>query len=359
MIIVSPIIRLALKIASFALYLLTAFCCFGGNVSPELFPLGSVAVVGMPVMLTLSAVVCGVWLCMGRWFVGGAGVLMFLVCLSPIRMWFPMHTASKSVEGEPVLTILTWNILGGEDLEMPATTEARTLNKILEVNADVVCLQEVFDFSEKGFKHFSQSAMDSLRKIYPYELGKETYDLRILSKYPLRNAYSGSRKSLNWGVNFIVSSPMGEIAMANVHFPSFGLDEDERSIFTDHNVSAREKENQGKDVLRKMKRAFPIRAEVAEDLIDCYEGVDMPAIVCGDFNDVPASWVYRMFLNAGFKDAYCATNFFPTYTFYPNLFYFHLDQIFYRGALRPLSVERIDLKTSDHLGLVARFQILK
>ncbi|MDE5652227.1 MAG: hypothetical protein K2I48_02015, partial [Muribaculaceae bacterium] len=63
MFIISPIVRLVLKIATIILYILTAFCCFGGAVSPEIFPLGSMAVIGMPVMLTASAVVTIAWFC--------------------------------------------------------------------------------------------------------------------------------------------------------------------------------------------------------------------------------------------------------------------------------------------------------
>ncbi|MDE7510540.1 MAG: endonuclease/exonuclease/phosphatase family protein, partial [Muribaculaceae bacterium] len=83
----------------------------------------------------------------------------------------------------------------------------------------------------------------------------------------------------------------------------------------------------------------------------------MPTVICGDFNDVPASWTYRLFLKEGFKDAYCATNFFPTYTFYPHGFYFHLDQMLYRGDIRPLGVDRLDIRTSDHLPLLATFEV--
>lgn len=358
MFIVSPVIRLVAKIATLVLYVLTALCCFGGVVSPDIFPLGSVAVIGMPVMLTLSAIVTVAWFIFGHWIIGGIGVLMFFLCLSPIKMWFPMNSSTEAEPGEPTLTVLTWNILHGSDLEHPDARDSRTLSKILEVNADVVCLQEIFGFDGKNLGHFSEATMDSLRKVYPYELGDGTYDLRILSRYPLRHIYFGSLNSFTLAEYFTVRTPTREIAMANVHLPSFALNENEKTIFSPRNANAKEKERLGLNILKKMEYAFPVRAEAAEKVLSGFEGLAMPTIVCGDFNDVPASWTYRIFLKAGFQDAYVATNFFPTYTYYPHLFYFHLDQIFYRGALRPLSVERLDLKTSDHLGLVARFQIL-
>lgn len=345
-------------IATFLLYIVTAFCCFGGMVSPEIFPLGSVAVIGMPIMLTLTAVVVIAWFCFGHWIVGGFGVLTFFLCMSPIKMWFPMSSPTEADPGEPTLTVLTWNILHGSDLEKPDSKDSRTLSKILEINADVVCLQEIFSFDERGMEHFSAATMDSLRKVYPYELGDGTYDLRVLSKYPLRHIYFGSLNSFNLSEYFTIKTPVREVAMANVHLPSFALDENEKEIFSTDDLDPDSKERLGLSIFRKLKYAFPIRAEAAQKVLNSFDGLAMPTIVCGDFNDVPASWVYRMFLKDGFQDAYTATNFFPTYTFYPHMFYFHLDQIFYRGGVRPLSVERVDLRTSDHLGLVARFQIL-
>lgn len=357
MIIISPIVRLAAKIASVVLYIITGLCCFGGYISPSIFPLSSVAVVGMPIMLTISAIVTVVWLCTGRWIVGGIGVLMFFICLSPIKMWFPMNSKTSPEPGEPTLTILTWNILQGADLERPESAHSRTLSKILEVNADVVCLQEIYGFNKQCLTYFSESTLDSLRKVYPYELGDGSRDLRVLSKYPLRHIYFGSLNNINLAEYFTIKTPAREIAMANVHLPSFCLNNEERRIFTRH--GAKETERLSEGIINKMETAFPVRAEAAEKVVTGFENIAMPTIVCGDFNDVPASWTYRMFLKAGFQDAYVATNFFPTYTYYLHRFYFHLDQIFYRGGVRPLSVERLDIKTSDHLPLVAKFQILK
>lgn len=357
MFIVSPIVRLVAKIASVILYIITALCCFGGAVSPTLFPLGSVAVVGMPVMLTISAIVTIAWLCTGRWIIGGLGILMFFICLSPIKMWFPMKSPTEAEPGEPTLTILTWNILQGEDLEKPEATTSRTLSKILEVDADVVCLQEIYGLNGKCLKYFSQATVDSLRKVYPYELGDGKCDLYVLSKYPLRHIYFGSINAYNLSEYFTVKTPTREIAMANVHLPSFGFDNDERKIFIKRDP--RGKERLGEGIVKKMEYSFPVRAEAAEKLLNGFEDIAMPVIVCGDFNDVPASWTYRLFLKAGFQDAYVATNFFPTYTYYLNKFYFHLDQVLYRGGVRPLSVERLNIRTSDHLPLVAKFQILK
>ncbi|MDE6812035.1 MAG: endonuclease/exonuclease/phosphatase family protein, partial [Muribaculaceae bacterium] len=352
-------VRMIASIVSIIVYLITAFCCFGGAISPTFFPLGSVAVIGMPVMLTISAIITIAWFCCGHWIIGSAGVLMFIACASPIKMWFPMNSSSDPDPEAPTLKILTWNIQHGTDYEHPDSHQARTLSSILSIDADVVCLQEIYGFRKDLLKHYSQPAVDSLFSKYPYRLGNGKHDLQVLSKYPLRHIYFGTVNHYTLSECFVVKTPAREIAMANVHLPSFLLDADERTLLNVKGTNKKDKERLGLSVVRKMERVFPGRAEAAEKVINGFDGLSMPTIVVGDFNDVPASWTYRLFLKDGFQDAYVATNFFPTYTYYLNHMYFHLDQIFYRGGVRPLSVEKLNIPTSDHLPLVATFQILE
>lgn len=357
MIVVSPILRIIGIIASAILWTITAISCFGGLIPPSVTPLGSVMTIGMPYLVTLSAIVTILWFCFGHWIIGSGGVLMFIVCISPIRMWFPMNFEKKPEAGVRTFSILTWNILHGDDLEKPDYKGSRVFEEILKQDADIVCLQECFGFKPNLLRHFSQETLDSVLAKYPYQLGDGTYDLRILSKYPLRHIYFGSAYKFTLAEYFTVRFPEREIAMANIHLPSFALDENEKNIFSmGDSVGISGKENLTKRILAKFNHAIPIRALAARKVNDGFKGLAMPVIVCGDFNDVPASWTYRLFLKSGFKDAYTATNFFPTHTFYPHGFYFHLDQIFYRGKVKPLSVKRINIKSSDHYPLRAEFE---
>lgn len=347
-------------IATFILYTVTAISCFGGHISPDITPIGSVLTIGMPYFVTITAVVMVVWFCFGHWIVGGLGVVMFMVCVAPIRSWFPMHTAPKANPDTPTFTVLTWNTYHMSDLEKPEYDGCRTLEEILRIDADIVCLQEIFGYKEgKLNSPKAKPLIDSLKRKYPYELGDGTYDQRTYSKYPLRHIYFGHFARYNLAEYFTVKIHGREIGMANIHLPSFCLDESEKGIFSTNDTvgGLKARENLGKRIYQKLKHAIPIRTNAARRIIDGFESLAMPVIVIGDFNDVPASYVYRMFEQAGFKDAYVETNFFPTFTYYPHGFYFHLDQIFYRGGITPLSVKKLNIRTSDHLPLLATFEI--
>ncbi len=83
-----------------------------------------------------------------------------------------------------------------------------------------------------------------------------------------------------------------------------------------------------------------------------------PTIISGDFNDVAGSWAYRKLIQAGYTDAYAETAFGPTITYNQHMFFFHIDQVFFRGRIDTLSVKRLKLETSDHYPLMAEFAFL-
>ena len=111
-------------------------------------------------------------------------------------------------------------------------------------------------------------------------------------------------------------------------------------------------------IRQKMRKAFRHRAEDAEALRECIDEIprDVPLIVCGDFNDVPASWCYNMIRGDDLRDAYEETNFGPAITYNLHAFYFHIDQMLYRGPLVALDLTVNKINTSDHYPLIGEFQ---
>ena len=55
------------------------------------------------------------------------------------------------------------------------------------------------------------------------------------------------------------------------------------------------------------------------------------------------------------RDAYTDSAFGPTITYIDSRFYFHIDQILYRGDMRAVGIERGNIKSSDHYPLIATF----
>lgn len=100
-----------------------------------------------------------------------------------------------------------------------------------------------------------------------------------------------------------------------------------------------------------MKRNFAIRATQADFLRQLMDNASGDIIVCGDFNDTPASYVYHHIkgdLTDGFRD--CGTGF--GYTFRELKRIFRIDYILYSKNFKGLWYNSPDLPWSDHKPVV-------
>lgn len=361
MFIVSPILKLFLKIASLVIYFLTALCAFGGYVPPEVMALPSVMVLALPYMVILSVVAILAWLMNKSWLIAGIGILMLIICWTPVHMNFPFNTSKKPADNAVTFTLLTWNVAHGEDFTKPDASFNRTFHTILEKDADIVCLQEMISFTPSEIPNMTQELYDSICSRYPYREKYNAHDVQIFSKYPftrLPQAEDHYYPNARFARFKIKGHPF---MLCNVHLTSYAIDPKDQTVISgirspqglEHSLK-----NFKNTLYHKLSKSFPLRSGVTKNLLWNIREYQGPVIVCGDFNDVPASWTYRLFIKDGFRDAYADTNPFCTATFYNNFLFFHIDQIMYRGMIRPLWVDRIDVRSSDHYGLISEFEFI-
>lgn len=365
--IIKPAFRLAAKIISFAIFLLTIAAGYGGYVNPDYFAFPSAMVLAFPYLAILTFIIAAVWLLSGRIITGAAGIGALLITGGPLLQAVPLSFPKSASEGADTFTLLTYNILHGNDYRNPGLPGSRSLEYVIKSDADIVCLQELILFNKSEIKNYSQQLDDSLRKAYPYIAGKDWSDLKVLSKYPVRRLdveIPGEEPEGNprYRFEFFKVNIKGrELNIVNMHMNSYNLTEEEREVVTDirgvNSAKASFKEMKG-TIWEKMKYSFRTRKANVALLLATAATRSTPIIVCGDFNDVAASYAYRMMIKDGFKDAFAETHFLPVYTYNAHLFLLHLDQIFYKGDIKALSVKRGSVNSSDHYPLLATFEFL-
>lgn len=359
---ISPIIRLICKLISGLLYLLTLAAAFAGKINPHLWSLPSVLVLALPYLAiaTMLATLC--WLIARRFIIGGAGVLTLILSWGAVSTVLPIKAPKSSAEGLPEFTLLSYNILGGYDLEHPDASQCRGLQFVVSTKADIVCLQELGSLNPRSVPSLSKELRDSLVELYPYRIIDPANSLTLLSRYPARLLRS-KPNDMGAGMLNEYEIKIGDrrLLVMNVHLSSFGLSETEREVFSQihgpRSAKASVSELKG-SLLTKLKGSFVRRAQDAEAIRNILNdrNEDTPIIVCGDFNDVPSSWAYRIVKGSDLSDAYADTGFGPMITYNRHGFYFRIDQILYGGDLRALNVERGSQKNSDHYPLLATFQ---
>lgn len=343
------------------LLVITAYC---GYVDPE--KSAKFAIIGMvfPVMLALNVVALLVWIIVRRWLVALLPIAFMAVCYSAVITFSPINISfSNEAPTDSSFTLLTYNVMNFEDLSNHKGDNS-TLRYILDKNADFVVLQEGSAKIKMDKLDIIQSLMPELKNKYPY---RETRmrDIVILSKHPftLDNEKILSNYHLH-ATSYKVNIKGNTLYIIGVHLESIRLTDNDKALYQEitditkssDNLNEQKVENVKSTLLSKLSTAFKRRAVQAKDLRQYIDSIGENVILCGDFNDTPSSFAYNTIMGDDMNDAYreCALG--PTITFHQNRFYFRIDHVLYKGNFEATSIERGNIKSSDHYPLYATFR---
>ena len=372
MIIISPLIRLALKIVSAILFVVTIAAAYGGKINPDFLTVPSVLVLALP-YLAIATLLTGIgWLLSGRFIMAALAGLTLFASWSTLKDVTPIAFPKSPQDKARTFRLMTFNSLHLADTTRQDAPGNRAIRFLIESGADIICLQELHDFENPAeIHHWSRPLIDSLYDAYPYRASgsRSGTDLKVLSKYPVSRvtvSNSDAEKDEYWEPRrrwalFEVDIDGFKLPIVDFHMTSYELTDTEREVVTEIRgvrTAKRSYEEFRYEIFPKLGEAFRTRAKNVNEMIETLSSYDT-LIACGDFNDVPGSWSYALMRKAGFRDAYPETSLGPTNTFNQFLFLFHIDQIFYRGnRLKALKTKRHHLNTSDHYPVEATFEIL-
>lgn len=365
--VISPLFRIVMRVVSIIIWVLTLISAYGGKVNPDYLTIPAVLCLALPWLAILSAILILYWVLSQRFIFAALGVLTIVACSGPLSLAFPLNGTKSPTPGKQTFKIISWNVLHTDDTRKPDYPGNRAVEYMIQSEADIICLAELYNFSHDELKKATPTQIDSLIRLYPFRAGLPSTDLKILSKYPVdRTGLTYISQTGHHRFDFFkVHFPGGKkLDIAMVHLYSYDLSEEERNVMKDMKSmeGAKSSVKELKGAIRsKLSNAFIQRAGNAEELRAAINEIrpSAPLIVCGDFNDVPASWAYNLIKGDDMRDAYAETNFGPTWTYNLHMFYFHIDQMLYRGNLRALSLKVGKINTSDHYPLIGEFEFTK
>lgn len=289
-----------------------------------------------------------------------------LIAMPAILTISPLHIGGTLSQSERArsFSVMTYNVYGFVDHEFESddsgrkgAKESRSLQQIIDTQPDIVCMQEGYNPNYR-FK----LQMDTINKIYPYSNFTPEGGEIIFSKYPFKIVPTPQPA---WHTAHYTAYELDvdghPLLVVNCHLQSIGLTPDDKALYrelTDKRIESPTRSELSKvknSILSKLAIAFKLRAEQARHIRQFLEEHPGNAILVGDFNDVQGNYAYRCICSAGMRDAYADSGFGPTITYIDNRFYFHIDQIFYRGDMRAVDIVRGDIKSSDHYPMTATF----
>ena len=363
-------VNLMFAVITVTVALWVLFAGWGGHVDPRRWAVPAVAVLTYPAALIASAALAAALAVARCWRLLLTLVLAIVTTWPAFRVNVPLHAAIQP--SGPTFSVLTFNVMGfsGETGDVNST-----MRYILDSGADLVVLQE----GQLGPTDFNRlptvlPMYDEIEREYPYH-SHGYHDLIILSRWPykvysdttLRQGFgspdNGHSEYHFYAKAFDIEMPGRQLRVINVHLQSIGLDDSDKQTYRNitHLDSVGDRSQMSRmrhSLLSKLSGAFRRRAGEAHQLRSIIDGSPANVVLCGDFNDTPASYAYWTVGGSDLHDAFAERGCGLASTFNKDKMLFHIDHILYRGDLRATSIRRDKAGTSDHYPQIATFEWL-
>lgn len=348
--------------------LMGAIAATGAMAGSAIFQLAGL---GFPLLLILNILFVLLWMALLDW-------LLVLPLFSLILHWELIHsTFSIPSRDEDLygrgIKIMSWNVKNFDlyNWSGNALTRAKMFSLIKRENPDIICFQEyytdngrIFDNTKYfrdtlGYKHYSFLPTASINK-YSRKRGgivEQRWGLAIFSRYPMINhgalPFSNSRhNSLMYADLQIDGDTM---RVFNTHLQSIHLG------YEDYSAIERIEQEQKSDwimlrsIARKLAVAFGKRSDQAREVSALIKQSPYARIVCGDFNDTPASYAYRL-ISEDMQDPFTefGKGFGPTYNGMFSLL--RIDFILLPSTFSPLRYRVLREDLSDHYPVLLDFK---
>ena len=283
-------------IISFLLMIFTLVGLFGGDVQPAGNTARAMLVYALPLLIIANAVFLVYWLIRLRFHWALMPLITLLCCIPYIGTLFQIGSTDEKADAKSGIKFASYNVarFSGETTGFIALD---ILSEMKRQKVDIVCFQEYNDFS--GDKKNS----DSYKDYFPYSaFGNNDY-----SRYPIVNKKNIDFEQTNNSAMWVEVNVNDNIyRIYNVHLETTGINS---ALHKASKLANKGVDVQGNALVNAIYGGYTIgmiaRSGQANMLAMDMRESEAPVIVCGDFNDVPYSYVYNTMLGDkidGFKE---------------------------------------------------------
>lgn len=275
----------------------------------------------------------------------------------------------SQIKDSATLRVATWNLSSwgitkrNNNNKISYRQEMTTL--LAATNADVICMQEyhflrdpsfrdslIPELKEKGYNYFYFARTHYTMRLY---WSAHVTGVAIASKYPFADTARFNFNDYDFAEPLIYADVLYNnktIRVFTTHLQSVRLDDYDYAALHSLKEPVNASIEQTHAVAWKLKQAYIKRAAQATLLQQKIKQSPHPVIVCGDFNDVPGSYVYHT-VTDNLQDAFLKKGFGfgRTYRFIsPTL---RIDYILADKKFKVEGYKKIEVNYSDHYPVVA------
>ncbi|HEY4209474.1 MAG TPA: endonuclease/exonuclease/phosphatase family protein [Puia sp.] len=270
------------------------------------------------------------------------------------------------------LRVLTWNVRSFDEFitkkKGSSGHRIKMMEFIGEQHADVVCLQEFYN-SHKGQDTNIAHIREQLQ--YPYSYFSRDYGrpdgmneggVIIFSRYPFtdsliqRYAHQGMMRAAESLIAADIKVGADTVRIFTTHLQSVLF---RSKDFHDIEIIKNVDDSilmASRSIAKKLRTAFRQRGDQAEQVRIQLDKSPYPALICGDFNDVPNSYTYFT-IRGHWNDAYISKGFGIGRTYVHISPTLRIDYILADPRLTVLQCRKFPLPYSDHNPVMADLQL--
>lgn len=356
-------------IINFAVVLLFLAACMAPYISPAWFWPISFITLAFPFLLGVLIIFLIGWL-----FFNYRYALLSLIAL--LLGWksisafvaFHMPSGNKAVKSDSTLTIMSYNVSQfGLYREKDSKYNRQAMFAMIKKQElDIVCFQDFYTSEKKN--DFNNREDISREMTLPYRYfssdfnrdGMQHWGSIIYSRFPII-ASDKVKMSVGPRSESLIYADIQKgddtIRVINMHLESYRFDKKDYSAIQ----KIKNQEDTGlkatKSIIQKMREAYIRRSQQADIVGDFIRQSPYPVIVCGDFNDTPASYTYFT-IKGGLQDAFLQKGLGIGRTFTGLAPTLRIDYVFASNHFKVNSFQKIISDLSDHYPVIANLSLM-
>ena len=316
---------------------------FGGNVTPVGNTARAMCVYILPILIAANIVLILYWIIRRKWLFLAIPVLTVACCIPYIGTYYQFSLENPQKNTQNGLKIASYNVAMFKR-ETSGFMAQDILAEMRRQKVDILCMQEYNEISG------DQKNSESYKEYFPYQqVGRS--DMVIFSRYPITGSktilFEETNNSAMWAD---INVNGKEFRVFNVHLETTGINgtlhRASKTMFQQHQEV--DKSRLMNAILGNYTLGLMFRSGQAITIANEKRESGKPTILCGDFNDVPYSFVYNTVkgdMVDGFKE--CGAGWMYTYRGMKNK-PVRIDYIFHDESIKGLAYYKTDLTYSDH-----------
>ncbi len=302
------------------------------------------------------------------------GIIAIALSWNPLKEVVPIRKSPDfNVSKDPSgLRVMSWNVEHFDILEHKSHPERKQemIATINEQEPDVACFQEMV--ASDQFSAAINYLPDFVSRLGMYDYNytfnpkldfdsKHHFGIIIFSKYPIINKQTVAYPPKDYNSTFQFADIVKNddtFRVFNIHLQSLKFSNENRKYIDDPSIKDERDFEESKSVAAKFRTGFLKRKIQSERIRNAIDQSPYPAIVCGDFNDVPNSYAYKT-IGKGMKNVFSEKGAGIGRTFYGISPTLRIDNIFVDPRFDVQQYVRIKKKLSDHFPIIADLKYIK